>query len=271
MFTPYQQTGGSFYTSKILPLCCPPSVLWSSLFPPFAFSLSLSLTLTPVLVECQVLWGPPPSSLSLPCSATPLIPALNKALKRSLVPSISLCVSLSTCVSFPFSVNLCMCVSVCVCVCHTQTHTHTHTHSQIDAYKRMKSFVMQMQVRALGVFHQVMADGTFRKNPSAAPIIHFCAKVTRNLFKRLMPLPPPRAPTPEMFPGMCYSSQCLLVNSLVCHLSWHLCACACALCHSRTHTHTHTERERERERDIGRGRDSTSSLFIACAPTMHAA
>eukprot|EP00884_Botryococcus_braunii_P014003 jgi/Botrbrau1/22603/Bobra.176_1s0033.1 len=51
--------------------------------------------------------------------------------------------------------------------------------------------VMLYQLRVLTVFHEIMGDASFRRVPSAAPLIHFCAKVTRNFFTRLAPYKAP--------------------------------------------------------------------------------
>lgn len=49
---------------------------------------------------------------------------------------------------------------------------------------------MHLQLRVLTVFHKVMADPAFRKVPTAAPWLHFCLKITRNVLTKLAPFPP---------------------------------------------------------------------------------
>lgn len=54
-----------------------------------------------------------------------------------------------------------------------------------------------MQLSILRIFHQMLGDGAFRRQPSSGPLLHFSTGIVRALFKRLVPTPEaPLEPVP---------------------------------------------------------------------------
>lgn len=56
-----------------------------------------------------------------------------------------------------------------------------------------------MQLSILRIFHQMLGDGAFRRQPSSGPLLHFSTGIVRTLFKRLVPTPeaPPEFEPPQ--------------------------------------------------------------------------
>ncbi len=67
---------------------------------------------------------------------------------------------------------------------------HTAAYSKVTC-------VVGLQLSILRIFHQMLGDAAFRKQPSSGPLLHFCTGIVRNLFARLAP---PAQPAPSSIP-----------------------------------------------------------------------
>ncbi|KAK9840302.1 hypothetical protein WJX74_007181 [Apatococcus lobatus] len=56
---------------------------------------------------------------------------------------------------------------------------------------------MLYQLSVLRIFHQMLGDGAFRKQPGSGPLLHFSTGIVRSIFKRLVPMPEPPLGTAE--------------------------------------------------------------------------